>query len=438
MDGRKILVVDDDEMIRMMTVRMLKSKYHVITASSGMEAIEIYEKEKPDMILSDLMMPGMSGFEMMQALREKYSYVIPVMFMTAFSGDDTESKGLEVGAVDYIRKPFKPDVLLYRIDNIMSNLDRIRGLEMAAEVEPMTGLLNKIATEREVDKAAAKGRGIFMMIDLDSFKLVNDLYGHEKGDKVLIWFAEMLRSIMRSNDVIGRIGGDEFAAFCLNTKEEKMVAERTQYMNRKIVSFAKELLGDDMNIPIGVSVGAVLCPDDGSDYQALYKKADRALYEVKQSGKHNYALYKHEENNGARKSPEAMAEINMLFKERNPARGAFVLSEDQFKVVYRFMMRFQKNYAWDVHFLCFKVEAENGDEEKLQKAADHFLEVAASSLRGSDVLTRYGNDKVLAIFLKVTEPDCEVPINRIEAKWREDPEAAGYTVSVLKEYMVPD
>ncbi|WP_029320148.1 GGDEF domain-containing response regulator [Butyrivibrio sp. AE3004] len=437
-NNKKILVVDDDDLVRMITVRMLKPSYNVITASSGQEAIELYEKERPDLILSDLMMPKMSGFEMMEKLRETYNFVIPVMFMTAYSSDDTETKGLEVGAVDYIRKPFKAEVLLHRINNIINNLDRISGLQKQTEIEPMTGLLNKMATARDVNTVAAKGRGIFMMIDLDSFKLVNDLYGHEKGDRVLIYFAELLRSIMRSSDIVGRVGGDEFVAFCQNVRDERMVAERTQFMNRKLLDYTKELLGEDMNIPIGVSVGATICPDEGTDYETLYKKADQALYTVKQAGKHNYAFYMHSEDKKPEKSAEGMEELHMLLREREIKRGAYVLGMDQFKLIYRFMMRFQKNYAWDVHFVVFSIEAEGADESKISNVTDHFMEVAASCLRGSDVMTRFGAANVLAIFLKTTETDCEVPIERIKEKWDQDPEAEGFAFKWDKEFMIQD
>ncbi len=209
MDKRKILVVDDDEVIRNQTRRILSEKYDVILADSGQAGIDLYDKLHPDMILSDLVMPQMDGFEMMDVLRPKYNFVIPVMFMTGLAGDDAEEKSLTTGAVDYIKKPFKADVLLRRIDNIMDNLGRMQGLREAAENDPMTGLYNKATSALKISEILKDGNGILMMIDLDSFKLVNDIYGHGKGDLILIKFAELLRNVMRSTDIIGRVGGDE-------------------------------------------------------------------------------------------------------------------------------------------------------------------------------------------------------------------------------------
>ena len=130
MANRKILVVDDDEMMCMLTSNILSKSYDVVCALSGKEGIEKYASEKPDLILSDLMMPEMSGFEMMEKLRESYDVLIPFVFMTANSSDDSEKQGFESGAVDYIRKPFKADILLHRIDNIFSNIEESMNISL--------------------------------------------------------------------------------------------------------------------------------------------------------------------------------------------------------------------------------------------------------------------------------------------------------------------
>ena len=427
MDNKKILVVDDDAIICKQTERILSAKYEVITADSGKMAIELYDKTKPDMILSDLMMPGMDGFEMMEELREKHNFVIPVMFMTGLAGDDSEEKSLTTGAVDYIRKPFKPDVLLRRIDNIMDNLDRIQGLRMAAENDHMTGLYNKSTSASKIDELVKKGNGTLMMIDLDSFKLVNDIYGHEKGDLILIKFAELLRSVMRSTDIIGRIGGDEFIAFCQNTKDERMLKERCEFLNRKVYSYAKECLAEDMNIPLGCSIGACFCPDEGTDYQTLFKKADQALYEVKQNGKHGFSVYKEVEANNSEQESAGSSEIRMILGERTPPSGSYLLPLDLFKTIYRFLIRFERNYSFGSYFLIFTVKSDGKPETD---CVDSFAETVASSLRGSDVITKYGSDKVLAILMKASSEDYQIPVDRIMAKWNELPLSKEVTVSV--------
>jgi PleD family two-component response regulator len=142
-------------------------------------------------------MPVMDGFETLGKLRQleqlKGLMKTPVIFLTADEDVDTETRGFEVGVADFIRKPFNPDVLLRRIGNIMSNSQEMQSLKSEATIDKLTGLLNRAAAGEELSKMCSENAGCLMMIDLDSFKLVNDIYGHEMGDKVLIACADTFR-----------------------------------------------------------------------------------------------------------------------------------------------------------------------------------------------------------------------------------------------------
>ena len=124
---KKILIVDDEELTLMMTEGILSGQYDIVTATSGQEAIDLYATAQPDMVLSDLMMPNMTGFEMLEALRAKYGR-IPIIFMTAHEGEENELKSLMSGAVDFIRKPLKADALLKSVTTIMDRLDAAKGM----------------------------------------------------------------------------------------------------------------------------------------------------------------------------------------------------------------------------------------------------------------------------------------------------------------------
>ena len=224
---KKILIVDDMPVSLMMTENMLEKNYITLCANSGTEAIEIYRKERPDMVLSDLRMPGMSGYELQLKLQEEYHETIPFMFMTADHDEETESKGFENGAMDFIKKPFQPNVLLRRIANILQTVDQIQGLKKHASIDALTGLINKASSEEELTKICQDAAGALLMIDLDSFKLVNDIYGHAMGDKILVSFADIIRSAVRPNDLIGRMGGDEFIAFCHGLDEELAIKNKS-------------------------------------------------------------------------------------------------------------------------------------------------------------------------------------------------------------------
>ncbi|MBQ9504332.1 MAG: diguanylate cyclase [Lachnospiraceae bacterium] len=420
---KKILIVDDQMITLKMTSHILASQYQTVCASSGSEAIELYRKERPDMVLTDLHMPEMSGFELQSALHEEFAENIPIMFMTADSSDETESKGFENGAVDFIRKPFRADVLLRRVANILQSVEQIRGLRKAAETDPMTGLLNKASSQEEIGEIIKGTPGVLMMIDLDSFKLVNDIYGHNMGDKVLIRFAEIIRSAIRAADIAGRIGGDEFIAFCQHVKSEEVIAEKVKYINDELLKSALEYMGDDMRIPLGASVGAVYVPDEGTDFITIFKKADKALYKVKQNGKHGYSFY-HDSSRVGHDTVTVTTGIQSemaILAERSREKGAFALPYDQFKLIYRFLMRVESNYHKENRLIIFTLKSK--DKEEIDKdliyATQRFYDTACSSLRASDVVTLRGKNQVMVLLLEANLVDSKMVIDRVVTNWQE-------------------
>ncbi|MBQ9521235.1 MAG: diguanylate cyclase [Oscillospiraceae bacterium] len=266
---KKILIVDGEKKIQDSLRDMLSERYDVSCASTGEEAVELYDRERPDLVLTDLNIPHMSGFDLQRILREKRRELVPMMFMSAGASEETEIRGLEGGAFDYIRKPVKADTLLWRVGNIMRHMERIHTLQRAADTDPMTGLFHKAYARRVLTDLCLRADGMLMMIDLDNFKLVNDLYGHTMGDRILIRFAEILRGVIRSTDIAGRMGGDEFLIFCQDIHEESTVAEKTALINQLLSASAKEYMGADMRIPLGASVGAVPVPEEGTDFADL-------------------------------------------------------------------------------------------------------------------------------------------------------------------------
>ncbi len=431
---KKIMIVDDEQVSLLMTNHILSTTYQTYMASSGLEALDIFEKEKPDMVLSDLRMPEMSGLELQQRLMEIYERQIPFMFMTADHDDETESKGFENGAMDFIRKPFRADVLLRRVDNILQTVEKLNTLKSAAETDRLTGLLNKVSAIDEINTLCHNCQGSLMMIDLDSFKLVNDIYGHEVGDKLLVAFADILRSVIRSNDILGRIGGDEFIAFCQMVSEEPVIAEKAAFINEQLLKAAKDIMGEDMNIPLGASIGCVFAPEDGSDYTTLFKKADKALYAVKHNGKHGYRIYKNTEAGDEHEKTIASDIVNMtmILNERNRAKGAFYLSFDDFKIVYQFLSRVNVNYKRSVWILLFSVHSSTESEPEPETVK----ELLRSSLRQSDVVTQNARNQFMVLLLEMSPHNIEVVIDRIISKWNAKDDLKGfeltYELDILK------
>lgn len=419
---KKILIVDDVELNLLITQNMLQSQYITFCALSGREAMEIYHREHPDMILSDLRMPGMSGYELQQALQAESEEIIPFMFMTADQDEETEAKGFDNGAMDFIRKPFRPDVLLRRVANILQTVSRIHGLKEHASTDALTGLLNKAAAEEKLKEECRKSAGALLMIDLDSFKLVNDLHGHSMGDKILISFAKIIRATMRPNDVVGRMGGDEFVAFCQGLQDEAIIAQKTDYINTHLLEEARELMGEDMNIPLGASIGCVFIPGEGTEFSELFKKADKALYAVKQNGKHGYSVYSSEDSAASETTAESditgLSSIEMILGERNQKDGAFNLPFESFRAVYRFLKRTRDVYDRSTCLLLFTLTQENSVNSPPEETCDEFLEALRSVLRKGDAVTKNGKNQFIALLSGLETADAPPVIERIKNSWR--------------------
>lgn len=192
--------------------------------------------------------------------------------------------------VDLVEAPHSNDIEAYLL---FENIDSEKREELAtlalAQTDPLTGVLNRLAFSEQVDALIANANPstcfALMMLDIDVFKMVNDVFGHSVGDEVLMNVAELLHSVLRKGDLLGRLGGDEFLIF-LNNIPGDGVAENKA---KQICKLAKKSLSHEVRI--SVSVGIVSVPKEGSDFETLYKKVDAALYCVKGSGKDNYTFY---------------------------------------------------------------------------------------------------------------------------------------------------
>ena len=300
----------------------------------------------------------------------------------------------------------------------------IIGLQREISTDAMTGLLNKAGAKKALTQACENETGILMMIDLDSFKLVNDIHGHDMGDRILIRFAELIKGALRAEDITGRIGGDEFIGFMRNTVSEEEVDRITRYLNRELVASAKEYMGEDMNIPLGTSIGAVRVPMEGRDFVELSKLADKALYVVKQNGKHGYSFYQKRGNAADQAEEESdnnsFDQIKQIIGERNEGKGAFLVNFDKLQVIYKFMNRNDKVTENTTGFFRFRLEGEKISDADRDTFEDYLL----VNLRRNDVLSRYsGSFYVLCMGRK--DAVFEDIAKRLAESWNEDPAHRG-------------
>ena len=422
-----IIVVDDDTANLKIAGHILsKNNFRVTALKSGKSFLEYVDGNgMPDLVLLDIKMPEMDGFETLKNLREleakKGLMKTPVIFLTADEDVDTETRGFEVGVSDFIRKPFNPDVLIRRISNIVSNSQEMQNLKSEASIDKLTGLLNKGATGVELSRICSQSAGTLMMIDLDSFKLVNDIYGHEMGDKILIGFADLVRKTVPSGSTCGRIGGDEFVAFAMGVNSEDQVKEITVRLNEDLVALAKQLMGEDMGIPLGTSIGAIFVPKFGNDYNSLLKLADKSLYIVKKNGKHGYELYDEDsfdENDNTELDIKAISEI---LGERSIQNMALHLDKEAFSHVYRYVIRYALRHNINVCKVLFTLKpaegVTNGDYAEL---VDDFGTQIRTSLRKSDFYMRNNKKQYFVFLTDIREDSYQKVVDHIIENWESE------------------
>lgn len=213
---KKILIIEDSELMIHITSDILREKgYEVIASSNGPDGIKMVASEKPDLVLLDVVMPGMDGFEVCKLLRENESNnLMPIIMLSAQGNEDDKLTGLELGADDYIIKPFNPRELISRVHNTLLRIDRNR------LANPLTGLPGNTEIWSEINYRIAKGMKFCVLyLDVDNFKAYNDVYGFAGGDRGIKIIADIITDVVRNlgtqGDFIGHIGGDDFVILTL-------------------------------------------------------------------------------------------------------------------------------------------------------------------------------------------------------------------------------
>ncbi len=285
-----ILIVDDDPMIRTLVRSGLeRNGFRVVEAEDGDLALEFLEGNRtPDLIISDLAMPDMDGFELCRRVRARPATVDTLfLFLTARTTTADKLKGFDIGADDYITKPFSMRDLVTRVN---SRLTTLKSAKEKADIDPLTGLFNRRAVEERLDSAierAARGGASLAvaMADVDRFKKINDLHGHQAGDRVLGELARIMKEEIGSRGFVGRFGGEEFLIVIEEAEEAEKVLPIIEGLLSRIER--KEIFRADDGRPVKVtiSVGLALFPRDGEGREELVSRSDRALYKAKGDGR---------------------------------------------------------------------------------------------------------------------------------------------------------
>lgn len=291
--GEKILIVDDDTTnIRVLQNYLFLENYGFDSAANGIRALEMLEAGKFDLVLLDIMMPRMSGFEVLNRVRKQYTaYELPVLMLTAGKQNRDIVAAFQSGANDYLTKPIDRQELIARIK---TQLSLSHAVSMAiknaalANTDALTGLYNRRfiinSGNREFTNALRLNRPLsVILIDIDLFKKVNDTYGHAEGDRILRHLAETIRSNIRGIDVAARYGGEEF--IIILPGEISQGAVQAAEKIRQIVEKSRVMTIHDQVIQYTISIGVASFHDPESCFEDLINAADKMLYQSKNEGR---------------------------------------------------------------------------------------------------------------------------------------------------------
>ncbi len=425
---KRILLVDDVSINLKCASEILKDTYEIVTAKSGRMAMQALKESTPDLILLDVEMPEMSGYDVLKNIKAEPALSdIPVIFLTENHEKSQEKQGLSLGAAEYIYKPFHPEDMQEKIDKVLKIAERGES-GSGIKKDLLTGLPDKVYLEEKISHAKAAGeQGVFLLLDMDNFRLVNENYGYGIGDAVLVKAAEVLTEEAPYGDPICRIRDDVFAIFLQGDYERDKIRNVIRRLIAGIEYEISEILSGDNEFKVSVSVGISKLPEDGVDFETLYQLADKALYYVKQNGKRGYHFFRDKAESSTNADEEDvqinLMQLERLIQEKEYASGAYRVEYHSFKRIYHFVSRCMERKSQDAQIVLFTISSASEECEKKGGREENAMAVLeksiSKSLRRGDVTTRCGHCQYVVILMNTSDENGDMVAGRIKAKFEE-------------------
>lgn len=299
-----LLYVEDDETTQEYLKMILEDECKKLyIASDGVKGLEIYKKEKPDIVITDINMPNMDGLAMIKVLKDMDKNQ-PIIIISAYDDQENLLKAVNLGCSGFVQKPINIELLLEQLNTVAQKIKErreklkqkdkeIENLYKLAHFDFLTKIPNRYLFEIELKRALSMAKRnnsklILFFIDLDNFKDINDNFGHEAGDFVLKSIVKNLNKITRKEDILARRSGDEFLLLTFGNSDKKMVSKLA---DKIIQTCLKPIIFKNKHISISCSIGISIYPDDAKNFEDLIRCADKAMYKAKKTGKSKYAFY---------------------------------------------------------------------------------------------------------------------------------------------------
>ena len=407
---KHILVVDDDVIMNNSIKAMLSDKYRVSQLTSGALVMDFLRVKETDLVLLDMYMRDVDGMEVLRRMKADESAAgIPVIFLTGEESVEVEAQCLQLGAVDYIHKPISRQVLEQRVGNhIMAaeSFRRIRQMYETANKEAansrqiirhdeLTGLWNRQHIyEAYADAMKPDGaRCALAFIDMDNFKYINDIFGHQEGDALIKRFAAILAGLEDSGIVPARIGGDEFMLLLPGSNTPNGVQDLSDYIFERS---SKQVLPSTQPGSVTFSMGVAFSPDDGTDFESTAAMADMALQKAKSLGKNRVYFAKNLNIMARQRELEVnstVINLQHILEGRRSDKETLVVQFGELRILYRCLKNMPAAISGNVRAVMFTVAPEDSNPFDTGR----LMHAVSEGTPGIAAITKYAQNQIVAL-----------------------------------------
>lgn len=412
---KRILIVDDVATNLRCAAEILKDNYEVTAVKSGQKALEVLENMIPDLLLLDVNMPEMNGFELFERIGKmpELSH-IPAVFLTAETDRGVEERGRQMGAADFIRKPFEPDELIRRIDKVFQdNLKKpVRAVQ---KINTAASLLDRNMEKLQAWADLEDTVGYLILLNLEGFDRIDTALGSFAREEVFLKIEDVLKEIPESDACFCHVRGNVFGTYFDGSGGIDFVKSAVRRMIAELEFEINEIVSEDLEIKVTVSAGIASKPEDGKDYETLFRHADKALYFVREIGRgrfHFYSMKPEEAHEGA----EDRESINLLqLKHQLESRSAEnVDSQKSLQMACHVISRYWEREG-PIQIVFFGIEGEGVGEQTMEILS----EVISESLRKGDAAVKCGKFQYIAVLLNASSENGEMVAERIKKNFEQ-------------------